>query len=322
MRVALRLIVAVGALSLVAAPPTAVAVPMCLGNPVTIQWSGTIMGGRPYITGTSGNDVILGTSASDVIGALGGNDIICGLSGDDFIQAMSGNDVIAGGYGAYWVDGGPGIDEINYRPASEAVTVDLVTRRAYLGQFIQRLDDIENVHGSLYDDNLRGDDGNNVLHGDSGNDSLRGRFGGDTLIGAAGNDTYIGGPGLDWASFPGNPPGLAAGTCGVGIALGVLVVLADGVAYGDGTDSLAGIEKVRGSNKADCLFGDSAPNTLDGGLSLDLLMGGGGNDYLYGGEHNDTLIGGLGSDLVNGGPGDDRCLGGRGTDLFVACENH
>jgi Ca2+-binding RTX toxin-like protein len=321
MRAALRVVVAVGALSLVAAPPTAVAVPMCLGHPVTVQWSGTIIGGRPYVTGTSGNDVIMGTGASDVIGALAGHDIICGLSGDDFIQGMSGNDVIAGGFGTSWVDGGSGIDEINYRPISQGVTVDLVTERAYVGQFIQRLDNIENVHGSLYDDILRGDDGNNQLHGDSGYDVLRGRFGDDTLTGAAGNDTLIGGPGQDWASFPGNPPGLATGSCGVGIAVGVLVVLADGVAYGDGDDTLTGIENVQGSNLSDCLLGDSAQNTLWGGLSPDLLSGGGGNDYLYGSEHNDTLQGGPGNDLLNGGSGtDDSCNGGSGADQLVGCE--
>ncbi len=50
---------------------------------------------------------------------------------------------------------------------------------------------IENVSGSIFDDTLTGDTGNNLLMGQNGNDILNGGEGADILAGGAGNDTFV-----------------------------------------------------------------------------------------------------------------------------------
>jgi len=55
---------------------------------------------------------------------------------------------------------------------------------------------IENVTGSAFNDELRGDAGANVLAGLAGNDILEGRGGDDCLIGGAGDDTFVFGAGF------------------------------------------------------------------------------------------------------------------------------
>jgi len=59
------------------------------------------------------------------------------------------------------------------------------------------LSNIENLHGSKYDDILAGDGGNNLLEGWDGNDTLSGLEGDDYLVGGAGNDSLVGGYGND-----------------------------------------------------------------------------------------------------------------------------
>jgi Ca2+-binding RTX toxin-like protein len=61
-------------------------------------------------------------------------------------------------------------------------------------------------------------------------------------------------------------------------------------------DTFAGIERLRGSNLADCLKGDAFANILFGQNGGDTLQGGGGTDRLIGGGGMDTLTGGAGAD--------------------------
>ncbi|MBV9929469.1 MAG: calcium-binding protein, partial [Alphaproteobacteria bacterium] len=81
-----------------------------------------------------------------------------------------------------------------------------------------------------------------------------------------------------------------AGYNGEGGPIGVTANLATGTAtdsFGD-TDTLIGIENIRGSAHDDVLTGDSGANAL---------AGNGGDDVLDGGAGNDTLIGGTGDDV-------------------------
>ena len=76
-----------------------------------------------------------------------------------------------------------------------------------------------------------------------------------------------------------------------------------------GTDTLIGIEDVRGSRDfGDSIIGSNADNkleglggndTLDGGVGNDILEGGDGSDFLFGGAGNDTLDGGVITDRIN-----------------------
>jgi len=87
----------------------------------------------------------------------------------------------------------------------------------------------------------------------------------------------------------------------VSAAAGVTVDLAAGTASGDasvGTDTITGVNRVRGSNFNDTIFGDANDNTLEGQSGNDLLGGRGGNDTLTGGAGADTFFYSAGADIV------------------------
>ncbi len=154
---------------------------------------------------------------------------------------------------------------------------------------------------------VNGTSGPDTLTGTSGPDVLCGLGGNDVLLGKGGNDVLIGGPGLDVASYAG------AGTA-------ITANLGTGVATGQGTDTLEGMERVTGGLRSDRITGNTAANTLVGGAGGDTLNGGGGADSLTGGDHNDVLNGGAGNDTLNGGPGTDDCNQGAGSGPKTGCE--
>jgi uncharacterized delta-60 repeat protein len=152
-----------------------------------------------------------------------------------------------------------------------------------------------------------GTPGPDTLIGTAGLDVLCGLGGNDVLLGRGGNDVLIGGPGLDVASHAG------AGTA-------VTANLGTGIATGQGTDTLQGMERVTGGLRADRLTGNAAANTLTGGAGSDTPNGGGGADSLAGGDGNDVLNGGAGNDTLNGGPGTDDCNQNTGSGPKTGCE--
>ena len=170
-----------------------------------------------------------------------------------------------------------------------------------------------------------GTPGPDTLVGTVGPDVLCGLGGNDILLGKGGDDVLIGGPGLDVASYAGAPTAITAN-------------LGTGIATGQGTDTLGGMERVTGGLKADRLTGNAAANTLAGGDGSDTLNGGGGadsftggdgndvlngaagNDALSGGAGPDVLNGGIGNDTLNGGPGTDDCNQGAGSGQKTSCE--
>lgn len=76
------------------------------------------------------------------------------------------------------------------------VAVDLRAGTAR-GRGLDRLTGIDNVDGSRFDDDLRGDSKGNYIFGGSGDDAMYGRGGFDTLFGDSGHDLGSGGPDRD-----------------------------------------------------------------------------------------------------------------------------
>ena len=72
-----------------------------------------------------------------------------------------------------------------------------------------------------------------------------------------------------------------------------------------------------GSGANSIQAGDSAANTLTGGLGRDLIFGNAGNDTITGGGGTDLLVGGAGNDTLTGGTGDDVLVGGTGNDILT-----
>jgi Ca2+-binding RTX toxin-like protein len=166
------------------------------------------------------------------------------------------------------------------------------------------------VHGGDGFDNIRGGTGNDQIFGDGGNDALRGQ---------EGDDLIDGGDDFDIVHY-----NLAAGAVEVDLLAGYAK---DRDASGNtGTDTIANVESVRGSNFDDVILGDDSDvNSLNGIGGDDVIDGRGGFDDISGGLGNDTLLGGDGDDFVNGGDGDDLLsadagggflIGGSGVDTF------
>lgn len=200
----------------------------------------------------------------------------------------------------------------------------------------------QNVTGTNFGDDIRGDAAANTLEGEDGNDLLRGDAGADVLFGGFGFDSLEGGLGDDVLDG-GNGPDTLDGGGGFDIATyqsaaaRVVVNLVnpgtnEGQAVGD---SFIAIEQIIGSNFNDRLVGNNAANNLIGTLGNDTIIGGGGadtlggagdndsveggkgNDQLLGSGGNDTLAGGAGNDTLTGGQGADLLTGGTGSDAFV-----
>lgn len=232
----------------------------------------------------------------------GGTDTLLGI---EDITGSPGDDRIVGNGSDNVIDGGDGIDTIDFSAAS-AVNVDLRTGRA-VGEGTDGLSSIENVIGSPFDDHIVGGGGGNLLDGGPNDDKIDGGGGDDTLIGREGSDTV---------SFQ-------------SATEGVTVSLTRGTAEGAGADTLEGFENVVGTPEADEIHGDGARNRLDGrrgpdqvygGGGADLILGGDGNDLLFGQSGNDMLLGESAKDQLDGGKDRDVCKGGSGPDSFVFCE--
>ena len=262
------------------------AAPRCFGKKATIV--GTTK--ADHIKGTARADVIVGLGGNDVIKGLGRGDRICGgegsdklIGGDrgDALVGEAGNDTLSGGGGSDGLFGGAGNDTFNggtgfdlasYFFAPSGVQADLTAGTATGGEDTDALTGIEDLEGSLFDDTLTGNSGENFFFPGEGNDTVNG-----------------GGGTTDRVDFF--------------FSLNAVVVdLTAGTATGEGTDTLTGIGQVFGSRHDDTITGDADANTL---------LGGPGNDTISGADGDDTLDGGDGSDTLDGGIGTDTCTTGE-----------
>jgi Ca2+-binding RTX toxin-like protein len=224
------------------------------------------------------------------------NDYIRGSFADNWLDGSAGDDEIYGSLGADTIDGGAGIDTLSYEKVGQAVNVSLRNgnettkgdsiRRHVVGFDIndEPIEDplqssIENLTGTVFNDVLEGDKGQNIIKGLAGDDNIRGDDGDDLLIGGAGQDTMDGGGGSDWADYTSS-------------TRGVEVNLQTGIGKGGDAEGdrlvLKTIENLRGSDSSDTLIGDENNNWIAPELSnrpgdastIDLVDGGLGKDRL------------------------------------------
>lgn len=110
--------------------------------------------------------------------------------------------------GADYIDGRGGKDEVSYDSdhffterfgGTTGIRADLAKGevRDTSGFYVDTLKSIENVRGSIFDDDIRGDGKANKLRGGDGDDFIRGRSGNDKLLGENGQDILIGGGNKD-----------------------------------------------------------------------------------------------------------------------------
>jgi Ca2+-binding RTX toxin-like protein len=134
------------------------------------------------------------------------------------------------------------------------------------------------IGGGVGSDTITGGPTGDELAGGDDHDFLIGLGGVDNLVAGAGSDLLVGGPRAD--TLNGGPGGDTVDYSGA--AAGVKVNLSGPVSGGAGSDQVAGIEHVIGSDFADTLVGNGLANELLGGAGNDTINGRGGGDFLDG----------------------------------------
>ncbi len=251
--------------------------------------------GLDTLLGGAGNDTLRGGDQDDLLDGGADNDLVVGGKGNDTLDGGDGNDTLQGAVGDDALTGGLGVDMADYSISTDPVTVNLAggvggstVLLAGVGSGTDSLTGIEGAIGSIFNDSLSGDIGDNLLVGLSGNDTLSGGDGDDTLEGGTGTNTLDGGNGIDVLSFAGATSGITLTLTGSGTQSFA----------GAGTQAFLSMEGLSGSAFADTLTGDIGANRLYGMDGNDTLDGGGGADTMAGGRGDDTYIVDGASDVV------------------------
>lgn len=219
-----------------------------------VQADGSRLTGIENLVGNGGNDVLEGDDGDNVIDGSGGNDLLIGGGGNDRLVAGGGTSTLIGGDGVDTAD-------LN-RLWGGSVVASLRTGTVTSWSLSAQMDGIENIIGS---------DGNDTLEGDA-NDNV--------LTGWIENDLLIGGDGVDTAAFSRNYDHyLIAQTPDGWTVTDIFLTW-----FGDGTDTLDGIEQIQfadrmifidGRNNAPIVSGPQRIEAaeLSGVVSVDLLAG-------------------------------------------------
>jgi Ca2+-binding RTX toxin-like protein len=253
---------------------------------------GTITAGSgKAIIGGSGADTIINTGTINFAPSATGTVLIDLGDGADFydgikgtatgglIKLGAGNDtafggaqaeIFSGGSGHNSIDGGGGIDTVEYADATVGVSINLGGESAQWGGNSDTLVNIESVIGSDHNDTIVGSSGNNTLEGGKGDDTLEGGSGDDTLDGGDGNNT------ARYSSFLDARVDLS--------------ISGPQERTGYGRDTLIDIVNLEGGSGDDTFIGNGENNRLVGNSGDDTLTGGKGNDTLDGGSGQDMAI--------------------------------
>ena len=309
------------------------------------------------IYGSSMDDVIFGGYKNDEIYGGSGKDYICAGDGSDFIDAGDGDDIIYSSVDSLFedsnVDGGLGLNTIIFSTPGESgcwtnkninspVTFDLSANDA-------NINNIHNIGGGGFDDNLVGDNKSNVLIGAGGNDFLSGGAGNDYLYGDGvnsdqdgliygvrsylledGNDEIYGGHGDDFIDsgngddFVDGGPGNDSIILGSGNDIIVIGSESGNDFINDFQDGLDGIGFDNTIDLNQLSFESSAGNTvikMESQIILTLkdinVDDINGRDFVSLTNTNQILNGSDGNDILVGGSGNDIFNGGNGSDTLI-----
>ena len=193
-----------------------------------------------------------------------------------------------------WLGDGKG----GFKAAPFDVNGNSMVTSVSLTTFNQKINNIQNIRGSLGIDTLVGDAQDNIIDGAGGSDKIYGLGGNDTFIAAlSGNSFYDGGFGINFLDY---------GTMGTGANERISVSMTsgrDGTVqkssdnYASRTDSFSLIQQIRGTDGND---------TFMGGELDDQFFGQGGNDLFDTKAGDDIVVTGLGKDTVILGVGNDK----------------
>jgi hypothetical protein len=147
--------------------------------------------GGPTVTfwGGAGNDRVFTVSSRLIAHGEAGNDWLQGGPGLDELDGGAGDDLLDPSSFGDVVSGGPGFDTARESAAGVVVTLDDVANDGVPGQGQNIKSDVEKVAAGSGDDELEGNALTNTLSGGDGADTLTGNGGADVLLGDAGADT-------------------------------------------------------------------------------------------------------------------------------------
>ncbi|MES2606797.1 MAG: calcium-binding protein, partial [Pseudomonadota bacterium] len=307
---------------------------------IVIEIDATTAGGIDSVTSSIGSFVLGPNVEEGVIASTGAAD----MSGNEL------NNKITAGKGNNVIDGGVGIDTVNYGASSvSGLTIDLsvTTAQNTGGSGTDTLTNIENVTGSQYADSLTGTAGNNQLTANPGNDTLDGAAGDDVLDGGDGNDSLTGGTGNDRFNFsralnPGTNldviTDFVSGTDRISLFNHVFTSLnvsgelssvnfhvgtaaadsndfiiynpATGILYYDEDGSLGGHTKQAFAVLAP--VNSVIPALTVGDFEINVQL-----QFTIGGTTSDNIVGTAGNDAIIAAEGDDTLSGGEGNDVLT-----
>ncbi|WP_434699701.1 beta strand repeat-containing protein [Pseudomonas sp. D1-1] len=259
------------------------------------------------ITGGSGNDTLFGGAGADqfiggagydiagytdskqavtinlktgVHSAIAAGDTYTGI---EVIRGSNFNDTFVGDGSGMQLDGGAGIDTVDYSGSTAGVNVD-----------------IRNGWGTAG----TGGDAEGIILGNI-----------ETVIGSAFNDVLSAGP---YTVIPTVQLEGGAGDDIYNINLGLTPYIIEQAGGGNDEVRVSVINAngtVLAANVERLTYVGTGAFTGYGNDSDNVITGGSGNDTLYGGGGVDQLIGGSGNDTLYGGAGADQFIGGAGTDV-------
>ena len=145
-------------------------------------------------------------------------------TGNDRMLGGDNNDVFTDIFGTDVMDGGFGINRVDYSDYYGRIVVNLANQTGRQDAAVWQVDEtdgsysfnnegtdtlisIQDVVGTLFGDSITGNSGNNHLFGGAGSDTLSGGGGNDTLEGGTDQDQLTGGAGADWFVFNTAPDG-------------------------------------------------------------------------------------------------------------------
>jgi Ca2+-binding RTX toxin-like protein len=248
--------------------------------------------------GNNSDNVMIGNDAENYFNGRAGNDTMIGLGGNDHFDMSTGRpaDAVGGLWtmGARMIDGGDGIDTIDYDGyVRSPVTIDLGAGTASgggdLGIGTATLVSIENAVGGQYDDRITGSSAANHLYGRDGNDVLVGVGGNDVLDGGLGDDSYYVQPGDVLVDAGGVDTVYASGSWELGADF-------------ENITAVNGATSFQGNNLTNVMTGDDADNYFNPRAGDDTLIGLGGNDYF---DMSTGRTATPGTRFIDGGDGTD-----------------
>jgi Ca2+-binding RTX toxin-like protein len=259
-----------------------------------------IQSGADYLRNSYGvvPDVLFGNT---VLGTAGNDAALTGTANYDLVHGGAGNDRLVASGGQDILDGGAGIDTVDFRTLNRAQR--LVLERSTLMPAAVGLSEVQQTSATqdmtisfLY--NIE----KVILSGQNDKAVFATVIPGFDVDGAGGNDVVA--------------TGVASKNVRIDLRDSANQTITD-IASG-AVAKLRNFEFASGGSGNDEILGRSAAaNILSGDFGNDRLTGGTANDTLYGDAGSDTLAGGGGNDTLFGGAGNDLLAGDAGNDSYV-----